>query len=74
MNKENMAYIHGRVLFSYKEEGKYVIHRKINSHGDHCAKQNNLDSQRQMLQMSSHVGQQASGRKTGWEGRTDGRG
>jgi hypothetical protein len=38
MGKENVAYIHSGVLFSHKDDQKYVIYRKMNGTGNHHEK------------------------------------
>jgi hypothetical protein len=46
-----VANIHNWVFFICKEE-KYVICRKIDGTGDHCAKWNKLDSEKQTCFLS----------------------
>jgi hypothetical protein len=44
-DKENIVYIHNGALFSYKEEGTFVLFRKISKAGDHHVKCNKPVSQ-----------------------------
>jgi hypothetical protein len=43
VDKENVAYIHNRVLFSPKEERTYIACRKMDGYDDHHVKQNKPD-------------------------------
>jgi hypothetical protein len=54
-DKENVAYIHNRVLFSHKEEWNYVIYRKIDITGDHHVKRNNPDGESQISHVLPHM-------------------
>jgi hypothetical protein len=48
MGKENVGYIHNRVLFKHKEEQNHVMCTKIYRTADHHVKENTPDSERKV--------------------------